>query len=69
MTKLHTYLTAAGKKQSDLARELGVSRGYLSELVNGAKKPGLALATDIERATAGAVPASDWHAPQTGDAA
>jgi transcriptional regulator with XRE-family HTH domain len=69
MTKLHTYLTAAGKKQSELAKELGVSRGYLSELVNGAKTPGLALATDIERATAGAVRASEWHAPKAGDAA
>jgi len=60
MTRLLTYLTETRTKQAALAETLGVSRGYLSELAGGTKKPSLDLAFAIERATGGAVPASVW---------
>lgn len=60
MTKLRTYLLSSGKKQSALASEIGVSKGYLSYLARGLKSPGLDTAFAIERATEGAVPASSW---------
>ena len=60
MTDLRTYLNETKSKQSALAAAVGVSRGYLSELVGGSKRPSLELAVLIERATAGAVPATSW---------
>lgn len=60
MSLLQAYIAASGTKQSALAETLGVSRGYLSELVGGTKKPSLDLAFAIQRATDGAVPASSW---------
>lgn len=60
MSHLSSYLVVSRKSQAALAEEVGVSRGYMSELVAGAKKPGLDLAFAIERATEGAVPAISW---------
>lgn len=60
MTDLLTYLANTKTKQSVLAASVGVSRGYLSELVGGTKRPSLELAVAIERATDGAVPATSW---------
>lgn len=62
MTHLLSYLEATKTRQSALAEVLGVSRGYMSELVGGTKQPSLELAFAIERATGGAVPASSWVA-------
>jgi DNA-binding transcriptional regulator YdaS (Cro superfamily) len=60
MPDIATYLVSTKTKQSALAAAVGVSRGYLSELVGGTKRPSLELAVAIERATAGAVPATSW---------
>jgi DNA-binding XRE family transcriptional regulator len=60
MNKLKTYLAATKMRQSALAEVLEISRGHMSDLVNGAKQPGLELAFQIERATNGAVPAMSW---------
>lgn len=60
MSKLRTYLASTNTRQKDLARSLGVSVGYMSELVNGDKTPGLDLAVRIEDATGGQVPARSW---------
>lgn len=70
MSHLSSYLQSSRKSQATLAEEVGVSRGYMSELVAGAKKPGLDLAFAIERATDGAVPAASWVSlPEEGSAA
>ncbi|WP_434612117.1 helix-turn-helix transcriptional regulator [Tabrizicola sp. M-4] len=60
MTHLGTHISETGKSQAALAKDLGISRSHMSELVSGAKKPSLELAFAIERATGGAVPASAW---------
>lgn len=60
MTQLRDFLAASKTKQSDLAKRLGVSVAYMSELVNGSKSPGYELAFKIEDATGGAVSARSW---------
>ncbi|RID91527.1 hypothetical protein D2N39_12550 [Gemmobacter lutimaris] len=62
MSQLRTYLTQTKTKQAVLAKLVGVSCGYMSELVKGDKTPGLELAVKIEDATGGAVPARSWVA-------
>lgn len=75
MEKLQQFLNASGTRQSALAGTLGITRGYMSELVSGRKVPSLPLAFQIERATAGAVPVDAWRSgadaipPTTEDAA
>ena len=60
MTKLHKFLTATKTTQTRIAAAVGVSRGYMSELVAGSKTPSLGVAVGIERFSCGAVPASSW---------
>jgi transcriptional regulator with XRE-family HTH domain len=60
MEPLQRFFETSGIRQSALADKLGVSRGYMSELVGGTKRPGLELAFQIEVATGGAVPARTW---------
>lgn len=43
-----------------LAELLGVSRGYMSDLANGNKKPSLEIAMRIHLATGGAVTLESW---------
>lgn len=64
------FIQSSGQNRATWADRLGVSRSYLSDLLNGNKTPSLELATKIERATGGVVPASSWipdpaeaHAP------
>lgn len=61
MQDLVSYLKATRTKQADLAKKIGVSRGYMSELAAGNKMPSLPVAFAIEDATDGAVPASCWR--------
>lgn len=63
MSNLRTFLVQTRTKQAELAKRVGVSCGYMSELVKGDKTPGLELAVRIEDATGGAVPARSWVAP------
>lgn len=62
MSNLRTFLAQTRTKQAELAKRVGVSCGYMSELVKGDKTPGLELAVRIEDATGGAVPARSWVA-------
>ena len=50
----------AAPSRRALAGRLGISRSHLSEIVTGAKRPSLELATRIERLTDGAVPVNQW---------
>lgn len=63
MSNLRTFLTQTKTKQAELAKRVGVSCGYMSELVKGDKTPGLELAVKIEDATGGAVKARSWVMP------
>lgn len=64
------YITQCGEKRTVIAARLGISKSYLSDILNGNKTPSLDLAFRIERLTNGAVPASSWIAtPDQEDAA
>jgi len=63
MEQLKQYFATSGARQSALADKLGISRGYMSEIVGGSKRPGLDLAFEIEKATEGAVSVHAWARP------
>lgn len=69
MTHLKSYLIANKIKQAEFARSVGVSCGYMSELVNGEKTPGLELALRIEDVTRRAVSAGSWRTAKTPEGA
>lgn len=58
--RLVAYIAQSGSPACVWAGRLGVSGGYLSQLLSGQKLPSLRLAVKIERATGGRVPASSW---------
>lgn len=55
-----SYITQSGLRPAIWASRFGISRGYLSDIMSGKKRPGLDLAFRIERETKGGVPASSW---------
>ena len=58
---LAEYLEQNGDlTQSDLAQAARVSPVLVSMYVNGKRRPGIAIALAIERATGGAVPHTVW---------
>lgn len=59
-TKLSRWIDATGTTREAFATKLGVNRTYLDMLCRGARRPGLALALEIERLTRGGVPAAGW---------
>lgn len=61
------YITKSGDSRAAWAARVGVSRSYLSDMLNGKKTPSLDVAVRIERLTGGAVPASSWIAPPAAD--
>lgn len=54
------FIRRSGRNRAAWADRLGISRSYLSDILNGNKIPSLELAAKIERATGGAVMASSW---------
>lgn len=60
---LHDFLsTPQGRQvsQAEWARRIEVTRGYLSQLRDGSKKPSLVIAYRLELATGGLVTMQDW---------
>lgn len=60
---LKEHIERSGKTQTAWADLLGISKGYLSDIVNGNRVPSLEVAVAIERATDGRVLASSWVPP------
>lgn len=54
------FIAKSGETRSAWADRLGISKSFLSELLNGNRTPSLDLAVRIERMTDGAIPASCW---------
>lgn len=54
------YILTSGQNRAAWADKLGVSRSYLSDILNGNKTPSLELAVKIERATGGVILAASW---------
>jgi DNA-binding XRE family transcriptional regulator len=65
MKKLASYLTTQNIRQADFANSVHASQPTISKLMSGSTLPSLALAVAIERATGGAVKASDWVSNET----
>lgn len=59
---LITFLGQPDKTQALVAKEVGISRGHMSDIVKGRRGPSLDVALRIERCTAGAVPVESWGA-------
>lgn len=57
------YIRASGRTRADWADTLSVSRSFMSDLLNGNRRPSLELAVRIERETNGAIKPSVWVAP------
>ena len=49
-----------GLNQSEVARQLGMTRAAVSKMILGYAKPSLEIAVAIERLTDGKVPPSSW---------
>lgn len=60
MEQLRSFLAQHKMRPSELAEVVGTSRGYIHDILNRRRRPGLEVATRIERATGGEVPASTW---------
>lgn len=57
---LAKFIQKSDHTQASFAARLGISASYMSDIINGKKRPSLDLAFDIERETQGSVPASTW---------
>lgn len=57
------YISKSGETRSAWADKIGVTRSYLSDILNGKKTPSLKVAVTIERMTGGEVKAVSWHPP------
>jgi len=55
---LAEFITQSGESRSAWAGRIGISRSYLSDILNGNKTPSLAVAARIERLTNGKVSAA-----------
>jgi plasmid maintenance system antidote protein VapI len=54
------FIAKSGETRSAWADRLGISKSFLSEILNGNRTPSLDLAVRIERMTEGAVLAACW---------
>lgn len=61
---LRDWLTRSNHNQRDLARKLGVSEPYLSQILSGNRRPKLELLIAIEAASG--VPVGSWAEPLRG---
>lgn len=62
MEKLKVYLE--DKTAGDIAKQLGISQGHLSDLKTGRRKPSGKLIYDIAKITDGDIVLSDWYGPE-----
>lgn len=54
------YLKRNGLSQKEFAATVGCSGAHLNEIIKGKKTPGLELAFEIDKATAGEIPLTSW---------
>ena len=57
--RLATWVKAQGT-QEQAGKSLGITQGHVSAVLKGRKVPSLQVAVNIERATGGAIRASEW---------
>lgn len=64
MEKLRTHLREAGIRQTEFAKQLGISDTYLSQILSGLRCPSISVAVAIERETSGNVAVAEWAKPK-----
>jgi transcriptional regulator with XRE-family HTH domain len=70
MENLRAHIDRLGISQNAFADRIGVSKGYLSQILAGNRKPSREMIEKIDVATGGSVPPAVWFKPNaTGDAA
>lgn len=60
MENLREHIARLGVSQSTFADRIGVSRGYLSQILSGARSPSREMIQKIDQATGGSVPPGVW---------
>lgn len=60
MEKLRAYIDAHFPSHTAFAREVGVSKGFMSQILSGDKTPSLKIAVQISRSTNGEIPVEAW---------
>lgn len=68
MQNLREHIDSLGISQNAFADRIGVSKGYLSQILSGKREPSRDLIQKINAATDGAVPPSIWFQTQEGAA-
>lgn len=62
MEKLKSYISSQpAASMGKVAKQIGVSRPYLYDLLGGTRHPSFAVAKRIEEATGGKVPIGSWE--------
>lgn len=61
-TKFITWIARSNKSYAEIGKLLECSRQSVSNIANGNRPPGLALANRIAKVSGGKVPASSWGA-------
>ena len=67
MQKLRHHIDRLGISQTAFAERLGVSKGYLSQILSGKREPSRELIQRIDQATEGHVPPAVWFQPWPAD--
>jgi transcriptional regulator with XRE-family HTH domain len=62
--RLREWLDRSHKKQNELAAQIGVTDGYLSQILSGLRRPKLEILIAIETETG--VPVESWVDTQSG---
>lgn len=68
MENLRQHIDHLGISQSTFADQLGVSKGYLSQILAGKREPSREMILRIARVTDGSVPPSAWFQSSEGAA-
>ena len=64
MKHLNEYLLSEGVSQTNFAKRVGISDGYLSQILAGLRRPSFDLMVRIESATGKRVALDAWRASQ-----
>ena len=60
MKSLREYLEKTDQSVAAFAGRVGVSRAYMSQIMNGRKTPSLKVAAKISIETGGVIPVTHW---------
>lgn len=68
MENLRQHIDSIGISQNAFADRIGVSKGYVSQILSGKRMPSREMIKKIDSATNGSVPPSVWFEDKKGAA-